>query len=273
MTDGFDPVLPLRPSGPRVPLFCAPPVSGSPYGYRALVPLLHPEQPVYALEAPGFNNEESPLDSVPAHSARYLAAIHRHHGDRAVALLGWSMGAVVAYDLARRLVAAGVAVPRLVLVDAPAPGALTVPSDGTAARWLVHDLVELGGIPAEPVRAALAAVPDHAGVDDVFAAVVRARVLPQECDVEFLYGRYRPFLAHLRALGSYRPAGRYAGPTTLVRATGSSVDAAGWREIVIGLDECTISGNHYTIWHGDALAALGALVRRGLDGGHQATAE
>ncbi|WP_433128958.1 alpha/beta fold hydrolase [Micromonospora sp. CA-240977] len=265
MTDSFDPVLPLRQGGSRAPLFCAPPISGSPHGYRTLVPLLHPEQPVYALEAPGFDNEESPLDSVPAHSQRYLAALHRHRGGRPVALLGWSMGAVVAYDLACRLVAAGAVVPRLILVDPPTPGPLTVPARGIAARLLVQDLVALGGGPREPVQAALAQVPEDADVDDVFAAVIRGGVLPPECDAEFLHARYGPFDAHLRALGSYRPTGRYPGPVTLIRATESSADADRWRAIVESLDDCTIKGDHYTIWHGLALAAMGALIQRGLD--------
>ncbi|MCI4066843.1 alpha/beta fold hydrolase [Micromonospora sp. R77] len=271
MIDSFDPVLPLRPDGSRVPLFCAPPISGSPYGYRALVPLLDPEQPVYALEAPGFHNDEEPLDSVPAHSARYLAALHHHRAGRPVALLGWSMGAVVAYDLARRLADAGVPVGGLILVDPPAPGPLAVPPPGTAARLLVRDLAELGGLPRGPIRAALARAPEDAGPDDVFAAVVRAGVLPAECDAEFLHDRYRPFAAHLRLLGSWRPVGGYPGPVTLIRATESSTDVGRWRELAAGLHDYAITGDHYTIWRGDALTAMGALVRRVLDGGRQVT--
>lgn len=265
MTAGFDPVLPLRPDGSRPPLFCVPPVSGSPYGYRALLPLLDEEQPVYALESPGFDGDEPPLDSVPALAELFLTALRRYHGEGAVALLGWSMGGVVAYEMATRLTALGVPVPLLVVVDAAAPGTQPALPAGTVARLLARDIAAVYGYPAEPLERALEAVPTEAGADDVLATVAGSGVLPPECDQDFLLQRLRPFAAHIRALASYRPAGRYPGTVTLIRAEHSTVDRDGWQQISTELDEYLLRADHYTIWRGDALASLGAAVRHRLN--------
>jgi thioesterase domain-containing protein len=266
MSTGFDPVLPLRPAGSRVPLFCAPPISGSPYPYRALVPLLHPQQPVLALEAPGFDNDERPLDSVPALAGRFRPALQQHRAGRPVALLGWSMGGIVAYDLAGHLTAAGVPVPALILLDTPAPGTAPALSAGQAAAMMVHDIAAVGGLPRDPVAAAVPPVRTGTSPADVFAAVVRAAVLPPDCDEAFLHERFVVFAAHVHALATYRPQDRYPGRVVLIRATRSEVDTDAWRRAVIDLDEYHISGDHYTIWRGDALKSLGGVLRSVLDG-------
>ncbi|WP_229075520.1 alpha/beta fold hydrolase [Actinoplanes sp. DH11] len=266
MTAGFDPVLPLRPNGSRPPLFCVPPVSGSPYVYRALLPLLDEEQPVYTLESPGFDGDEPPLDSVPALAELFLTALRRCRGEGEVALLGWSMGGVVAYEMATRLTALGVAVPLLMVVDAAAPGTHPAPPAGAVARLLARDLAAVNGLPAEPLERALEAASPDAGADDVLAAVAGSGVLPPDCDQDFLRQRLRPFAAHVRALASYRPAGRYPGTVTLIRAEQSTIDRDSWQRISTDLDEYLIPADHYTIWRGDALASLGAAVRHRLDG-------
>ena len=66
------------------------------YAYNGHVGLLDPQQPVYGLEAPGCDNERTPMTSLPAYDTEYIDALRANY------LLGWSMGGVVAFEMARR---------------------------------------------------------------------------------------------------------------------------------------------------------------------------
>ena len=136
------PILTLQPGTAGPALVCVPPVSGSPYGYLPLVGSLDAEQPVYALEAPGYDGGGRPATSLPELSGRYTRALREARPHGAYCLLGWSMGGVVAYDMALRLTAAGVGVPLLILVDTAFPSALPPPAPGPARlRAFVTDLL------------------------------------------------------------------------------------------------------------------------------------
>ena len=66
-------------------------------------------------------------------AARYIGAIKAEQPDGPYNLGGWSSGGILAFEMARQLVAAGEEVNRLVLVDTPAPAFRGRPSDEVCA--------------------------------------------------------------------------------------------------------------------------------------------
>src|SRR3954471_18139614 len=114
-------IVPLSPDGTATPLFCVHAGSGSGYVYRDLAGTLGEEQPVYGVEAPGFDGGREPVRSVPALSAEYAETLRAFHPEGEFALLGWSLGGVIAFDLARRLTGAGARVHQVIMVDVSRP--------------------------------------------------------------------------------------------------------------------------------------------------------
>jgi thioesterase domain-containing protein len=262
-----DRLIPLRDGGTRPPLFCLPAVSGSPYAYTGLVRLLGPDQPVYAFEAPGFDNDREPVHSIPALVEEYSATLTSFRGDGPFQLLGWSMGGVLAFEIARRLVAAGAAVPVLILVDAGRYEVTRMPSERDNLIRFIGDMM---GRADDAVPGIDDLVGDQAGDDidlgSVFAAVEKAEILPEEIDATVLGRQYAVFRAHLEAIYGFAPTQPYSGRTVQIVAAGSVSAEMMWSPLATDLTDYTVPGTHYSIWT-DGLDPLCRIVRRHLAGG------
>jgi acyl-CoA synthetase (AMP-forming)/AMP-acid ligase II/thioesterase domain-containing protein/acyl carrier protein len=103
-------------------LFVLPGMLGNVFGYHTLVPLLPREHRVVGLPLPGADGLEPALHSMEELAARFLTVVEPELHRRPCALLGYSFGGRVAFEMARQLVARGLPVPTLILFDAPAAG-------------------------------------------------------------------------------------------------------------------------------------------------------
>jgi polyketide synthase PksN len=111
-------VLVLRRAASRAPLVCLGGAPGDALYLGALSRHL-PDQPFYALEAPGLDGLRAPLDTIEAIAAHHIAEVRQARGaDSAPWLLaGHSFGGFVAVEMARQLRAAGDAVGLVALFD------------------------------------------------------------------------------------------------------------------------------------------------------------
>ena len=85
--------------------------------FNDLVMNLDPEQPVYGLQGIGQNGGDLPLDTVEAMAAHYIDAIVATNPNGPYALAGYSLGGIIAYEMARQLVAGGKQVKMIGLLD------------------------------------------------------------------------------------------------------------------------------------------------------------
>ncbi|MGA6204437.1 amino acid adenylation domain-containing protein [Nocardia testacea] len=112
------PLLPLRPDTGtgRPPLFCVHPAIGLSWCYAGLLAELPADQPVYGLQAPQANGQPG-FGSIGEAAEHYIAHIRtvRPHGP--YQLLGWSLGGLIAHEIAVRLQAAGEEVVLLAMLD------------------------------------------------------------------------------------------------------------------------------------------------------------
>src|SRR5262249_22543714 len=111
----FDPLVPLRSSGDRPPLFLVHPIGGNVLCYLRLVKHLPVDLPVYALQAAGAEAGATPLRTMGELAASYIAAIRRVRPEGPYNIGGWSFGGYVALEMARQL--AGEELARLILID------------------------------------------------------------------------------------------------------------------------------------------------------------
>ncbi|HEV3003090.1 MAG TPA: alpha/beta fold hydrolase, partial [Pirellulales bacterium] len=102
-------LVPIRPrrAGSRPPLFCAHPAGGTVFCYRELARLLADDQPVYGLQARGIDGREPPRARLEEMAADYVAEIRKAQPVGPYWLLGWSLGGLIVFEMARQLAAAG----------------------------------------------------------------------------------------------------------------------------------------------------------------------
>lgn len=112
-------MLPLRAGGERPPVFCLHPVGGVGWMYTGLMRHLHRDYPLYAVQARGLAEEEPLPQTVPEMAADYLARIQEVQPTGPYHLLGWSMGALLAQEIAVQLQRQGEKVALLVNLDQP----------------------------------------------------------------------------------------------------------------------------------------------------------
>jgi acetolactate synthase-1/2/3 large subunit len=97
-------------------------VGGNVLGYYDLARLLGPEQPFYGLQSRGLSGTEQPLTSIVEIAAAHLGEIREAQPKGPYHLVGVCMGAVVAYEMAQQLRAAGEQVGLLTLLEPRPPG-------------------------------------------------------------------------------------------------------------------------------------------------------
>ncbi len=268
--DDGSPLVPIRPGGSRAPLFLVHPVGGDVLAYAALARRLDPEQPVYGLRSRGLAAGVEPARTVEEMASDYLRAMREVQPAGPYRLGGWSMGGVVAFEMARRLEAAGERVERLVLVDAQVPAlhGRVLPDD---ERELVRIFAQDMGLPPERLD-----LPEGGGEADargylgrVLEGARAAGVVPPDVDTARIEQLYAVFSANLAALYGYRPAA-WAGAATLLRAAEhdpSVSESAGWERLLEGgVEVRSVPGSHFTLVREPHADALAREVERALDG-------
>lgn len=141
----FSPLVPMRTTGNRRPLFFVHPMGGNVLSYLRLVKHFPADQPFYALQAHGVDAGSTPLTSVPQQAANYLQAIRKIQPAGPYSLGGWSYGGFVAFEMARQLKAAGEQVTDLFVLDTVALNAESQgrANDDALLRWFFWELLWL----------------------------------------------------------------------------------------------------------------------------------
>ncbi|MET7800753.1 alpha/beta fold hydrolase, partial [Streptomyces decoyicus] len=116
--DPLRPLIPLRATGSKRPLFCIHPGAGIGWTYSGMLRHIDPDRPVYALQAHGLDGVRQPAVTVDAMAAAYVDHIRAVQPQGPFHLLGWSFGGVVAQAMAIQLREAGEEVATLAMVDA-----------------------------------------------------------------------------------------------------------------------------------------------------------
>jgi thioesterase domain-containing protein len=110
----------IQPAGNRPPFFCVHPAGGDVLCFAGLARRLGPDQPFYALRSRGLSPGETALAEIAAMATFYLEELRAVQPAGPYRLGGWSLGGLIAFEMARQLRANGEGVALLALLDAPA---------------------------------------------------------------------------------------------------------------------------------------------------------
>ncbi|GAB05185.1 non-ribosomal peptide synthetase [Gordonia amarae] len=115
--DPFGRLLTLRPAGSGDPVFCVHPAGGLGWCYSGLLSMLDRDAGVYALQADGLDGGPLP-ESLRVVAETYLDAVEEVAPQGPIRLLGWSVGGVIAHEMAALAAGRGREVSLLALMDA-----------------------------------------------------------------------------------------------------------------------------------------------------------
>ncbi|WP_232509412.1 amino acid adenylation domain-containing protein [Mycetohabitans rhizoxinica] len=238
----FSVLLPLKPKGSRPPLFCMHPGFGLSWSYISLSSFLDSDQPLYGVQARGFDGARPLPSTINDMVSDYLEQIRQIQPEGPYYLLGWSLGGIVAHSMAVQLEQQGEKVALLALLDSR-PGSYFVNKEGE--------------IDQEMVNAALA---DHYG-DEFIKSMSK----------EFLENAYEIAKNNPRILKDFCPA-VYAGNAVFFRATRTEVEddvlisPDVWKPYVLGnIEVYDVHCSHGEMLRQEPATVIGEILARKLN--------
>ncbi|HYG64529.1 MAG TPA: amino acid adenylation domain-containing protein, partial [Thermoanaerobaculia bacterium] len=253
----------VRPGGAGLPFFCVHPVGGNVLCYRDLARELGTGQPFFALQTP----DPAP-STVEEMAAAYLAEVRQVQPRGPYRLGGWSMGGVVAYEMARQLECAGEEVELLAMIDpwTPEPGDAGGVDGAVLASWFLGDLGGLTGVKLSIDPEELRPLDPGARAALLLERAREAHVLPPGFGLAELSRHLETFQHNFRALLDYAP-GEYPGrPLLLLAADGGAAGTAVevWSGLAPDAEARLLPGDHYTLVRPPRVTALAEAIATAL---------
>ncbi|MEX2631038.1 MAG: amino acid adenylation domain-containing protein [Tistlia sp.] len=263
------PLVCLQPKGADAPWFCVHGGSGNVLAYRELARSLGEQRPVYALQAPGAAEGAHP-GSIEDLAELYVAAIRGVQPSGPYHLGGWSMGGLVAYEMARCLRRDGEEVATLALIDSYTPEALKTLEERGLAQ-LDRPGADRPGAERALLLAAFArelgleppTVPDP-DIEALLERTQQERLLPPEIEPAEVRRMFALFRANAAAMDAYLP-GPYRGRVRFfaARDSGAGETLGGWSTPTGGdLESVTLAGDHYSLLRAPQVRELAEELRR-----------
>jgi amino acid adenylation domain-containing protein len=239
-------LVPIQPNGSNRPLFCIHPIGGNVLEYYPLADYLGDEQPIYGLQSLGLDGKQPPLNCVKEMASHYIKELIAVQPQGPYAILGYSFGGLVAFEIAQQLLATGQEIALLAILDLKSPN-LPKARPSFAKSIGIH-FKNLGQLPnREKIKY----------IRDRIDYRLTNKFDYKEFLIESLAGVAPPSAelldiidANFEAIRSYsiRP---YAGNATLFRCQVQTLDYAlsadlGWSELIAGnLEIFNIDSIHY----------------------------
>ncbi len=291
----WSPLVAIQPAGDRPPFFCVHPAGGIVYCFHDLARRLGDDQPFYAFQSAGLEADSEPFERLEDMAACYVKVLRSAQTVGPYHLGGWSLGGVVAFEMARQLSDLGQDVATLALLDtrAPARGGMVISDslkefarefaglgllgpdadpldDAMVLAEFAGDLVrEFGGDARRLIRH-LKGLPLDARRAYLLKAFKLDLVYSQETGPERIGRLWSVLRANLLAGARYNPM-PYLGGITVFRARdaqGKTTDdpTLGWSALAAGgVTTHVIAGDHAGILKTPGVSTLAAALRDELD--------
>jgi thioesterase domain-containing protein len=277
----LSPLVTLRETGNMTPLYLVHPAGGGVMPYYDLARHFGPDRKIYGLQFHGFKNLDRDYVPVEEMASHYIEAIQKTQPQGPYLLGGWSLGGVIAFEMAKQLQAKGQSIPKILILDMRAP--INTTRVSSAAKSEKDALITLGkkleaytGKPFQVSEEHLEGLSQEEQFD-YFVAQMKARnIIPEEVDASWL----REFLAiyenNVNSVQAYRPD-VYAGSAILFRGKDGlaeveeeypeiySDEALGWRSLVAGeVTVYQVPGNHLSMIAAPNVQVLAKSMRESI---------
>ncbi len=253
-------ILTLQPEGAHPPCFMIHPPGGIVVCYQALAQRLGRDRPFHAIRARGLHDHLEKLPSrMEEMAADYLVAIREKQPRGPYYLGGWSVGGLVALEMAQQLVADGERINLLALLDTTPPklpGALPQEDDAGREYGLDVSLEQLATLGPDQQLPYLWQHALKLGLigPDVPMGVAR----------QVIESLKRLFHHHMVLANEYIPR-FYPGQITLLRPSDAPVAIAttrdrGWASLAASVEVHFVPGQHHSMVKEPHVQALARVL-------------
>ncbi|TSE01724.1 amino acid adenylation domain-containing protein [Skermania sp. ID1734] len=262
LSSALEPLLPVRSNGTHEPLFCVHPAIGLAWCYSGLLSHIDSERPLYGLQSP-LVVEDVSYSSIEELAARYIAEIKRVQGSGPYHLLGWSLGGLIAHEMAVQLRSAGDDVALLSMMDSFLLSADLVAQSNPSIADLIG---EFGGDLDLPVDTAVS-------LEDAAAAIQKRSGPFQALTSRHLERLYAGYESGFELAYKFEP-GTFDGDVLFFTAAKDPINmanpmrnASAWRPFIRGgIHDYTVDCAHSAMTTPESLAQIGPILRRYLKG-------
>lgn len=256
-------LAPLRPGDSSPALFCIHGMGGHITSFQPLASKLVDGHPVYGLQGLGLDPGQQPQDSIEDMAAHYWHEIRTVQPKGPYYLAGWSMGGLIAIEMARQLGKMGQEVAMLALLDTHlslAEFEKLKLDDESIIRWIAPHLeIPVEELKKLPLDGQWERIAQEADLADEGFGVVEIRRLAQVCR------------AHLAAMSRYSPQ-PYSGRTILFQAkAGLGRLDPRWKSFCPHLSVEHVPGNHYSMLRRPDVDVLAERIGRYMKEDHELT--
>lgn len=273
----FSPLVPIQPRGSKRPFFCVHPIGGNVLNYIPMASYLSPEQPFYGLQARGLDGQHSPLTKLEDMADSYIEAIQTIQSEGPYLLGGWSMGGIVALEMAIQLQRKEQQIAQLIVIDSALPNYIDqrYQSQFNDVFMLKFFALSLGGSVGKDFIIADDAIKKMTGDEQIRYILEQAKqssIIPPDVELMQLRTLIEVFKANVQAVLKYVPQGT-VNQLTLLLANNMLDELSDLHNPQLGWDELTVEpveiyslpGNHYTMLANPHVQVLAEQLSRCLD--------
>lgn len=259
----IDPLLAeLHPNGAGTPVFMIHPPGGIVVCYRELAASLSDDQPLFAIRSRGLHGDETLPETLGEMAAEYVRSIQQQQPTGPYVVGGWSLGGVIAFEVARQLIECGAQVAGLILMDSTVPERSDPDATSAGMEYGIElSLAELNQLSAGEQLPYLYEHAERLGVldEDTPKAVVQ-KVIE---DLQRLFGH------HVQLCQDYQLM-PIDVPMLLIRPRDvpGQVDARsdrGWGPWTREVSVCIVSGHHHSMVQSSGADEMAVHIERFID--------
>ena len=258
-------LVPLQPEGDGTPFFCVHPIGGQVLCYADLVRELGTKRPFYGLQSPS-SASAGPLETIEEMAALYIQEIRRAQPSGPYLLGGWSMGGLVAYEMARQLQQQGETIGLLAMFDTYPPRKRADNDAAGQLSMLARFALDMGrslGKDVTPLQARFAALGPQEQKTLVMEELVHDQVIAAETAEEEMDHLLDIFSRNMQAMERYEPPPIEQRIVLLKAAEGGNAEevAREWevrarRDVELHV----VEGNHYSMLQRPLVSKLAAKL-------------
>jgi amino acid adenylation domain-containing protein len=252
----------IQPQGSRTPFFFVHAISGQVISYAGLSQELGPEQPFYGLQSPPADLFPDADTSIEAMARLYIHEIQSVQPRGPYLLGGWSMGGLVAWEMAQQLVKQGETIRLLALIDTTPPS-MNQGDGGLSmlARFAVN-ISQLVGQDPQPLAEQFSQLTPQGQWNMVQEALTNYDVLTTETAHAEMTALLDVFTRNFNAINNY-VTNNSNQPVIFFRAadTPEHISRLWTTWACGGLQFHSVPGNHFTILRQPSVRIISDLLQ------------
>ncbi|MEJ6487487.1 thioesterase domain-containing protein, partial [Nostoc punctiforme UO1] len=259
----------IKANGDKPPLFCMHPSGGNVLCYQDLARYLSSEQPVYGLQSVGLDPQNTHHTSIEQMATHYIQEIQTVQAHGPYFLLGWSLGGLVAFDMAQQLKHRGEQIALLILLDSCPPSMIPKePKNNVAA--LVEEFLRQDLDLEQDLDLCLEQLQQLEPEEQLICAVEQAlkkNLLPEGFDLAQALYLLKIQKLNVQAIHNYQPQ-FYSGSIVLLQVSETDADfdfESAWNEVAESVETFLVPGNHQNMVRPPHVQILAQQIQKFLD--------